>query len=189
MKKARMVSTKLRPRAAFSLFEMTIVCGFLSIILVLLAGIVHQFFRSRDRVADADQQSRLLRGVLLNLRRDVGGCYQLDQVTPDLRLRSSDQGDTARLPQDFPTPIPASSPPWDPSAGLLAVRYHYDPANSTLLREVTFSNGQISQQRIAEQIQAFSVTNTTDRDIQVSISAITRRGTTLHHFKVRRFEP
>ncbi len=170
MNSARSVSTRLYPRRAATLLEVLILCAFLALMLLTMAGVLRQFFRSRSTMADRDLESQALQHILSELRRDVVGCYQLVQTSPQLEVLCLDSSQGARLPAAFPLPAPSPTPAWNPAQGLMTVRYTHDSLHSILWREVTFSDSRNSRQRLAEGIQGFTVTPLTPQQLEVRFS-------------------
>jgi hypothetical protein len=156
--------------------EVLILCGFLSLMLSILAVTTQQFYRTRSRLATDDQESQLLRSLTTGLAKDLEGCYSVVQSAPDLVMTRTDLQDAARLPLDYPAPAPTPTPAWNPAVNLVTVRYRHDGLNSLLWREASFSDGRTSQLRVAEMIYGFSVTNTTDRDFLVTVTQASPRG-------------
>ena len=170
MKSARRVSIRLYPRRAATLLEVLILCAFLALMLVTMAGVVRQFYRSRTSMADRDLESQALLQLMAELRRDVAGCFDVVQTSPDLVVRCLDSADGGRLPASFPDPAPSPSPAWDPAQGLMTVRYTHDSLHSLLWREASFGDGRTSRQRLAEGIQGFLVTSAAPQELEIQFS-------------------
>lgn len=149
--------------------------------LLVLALTTQQFYRSRSRLVETDQETQLLALLSQRLGGDLEGAQNVTSTVPDLALTRVDSNDPGYLPDTFPQPAPSPDPPWDPSSGVMTVRYTHDPSLSSLLREVRFSDGRTSQQRVANDIYGFTVTNTTDRDFEIQVTYQQKRG--LHALK------
>lgn len=144
--------------------------------LLILALTIQQFYRSRSRLVETDQESQLLAMLRKSLASEVEGAQNVTSTSPDLVLLRMDPSDPSVLPAIYPNPPPATRPLWDPAATLTTVRYFHDPALSALLREVRFADGRTSRQRVAETIYGFTVTNTTDRDFRIRVTYQQKRG-------------
>lgn len=163
-------------RRGLSLLEMMLVCGFLSLMLLVLALTLQQFYRGRSQLEIDDRESQILRLMTLQLSKEMEGCLEVLQTNPDLILRCRDLSDSTRLPDTFPNPAPTREPAWNPSSQMALVRYYHDSSTSTWMRETTFANGSVSSQRLQDGIYGFTVSNTTDQDFSVTVSFSGRRG-------------
>lgn len=144
--------------------------------LLVLALTVQQFYRSRSRLVEKDQETQLLALLRQRLAGELEGAQNVTATVPDLVLTCADSNDVAYLPAAYPNPAPAPEPCWDPAAGLMTVRYYHDPTLASLLRQVRFGDGRTSQQRVADQIYGFTVSNTTDRDFRIQVTYQQKRG-------------
>jgi hypothetical protein len=153
--------------------------------LVLVASTTRQFYQSRTQIAQLDQESRSLRAVQ-SIGQELEGCYDVIQTTPDLVISARDRGDTSRLPENYPDPAPALTPAWDPAPGLSQLRFFHDGVNQELWREVTFSDGRVARQRLAESIYGFTCSNTSAYDFTLSLSFQGNRGLESLQTRVRR---
>lgn len=149
--------------------------------LLLLALTTQQFYRSRSRLVETDQETQLLALLSQRLGGDLEGAQNVTATVPDLVLNRVDSNDPGYLPDSFPQPAPTPDPPWDPSSGVMTVRYTHDPSWASLFREVRFSDGRTSRQKVASEIYGFTVSNTTDRDFEIQITYQQKRG--LHSLK------
>lgn len=144
--------------------------------LLVLALTVQQFYRSRSRLVETDQETQLLALLRQRVAGELEGAQNVTATVPDLVLACADSNDTAYLPAAYPNPAPEPLPCWDPAAGLMTVRYYHDPSLASLLRDVRFGDGRTSQQRVADQIYGFTVSNTTDRDFRIQVTYQHKRG-------------
>lgn len=144
--------------------------------LLVLALTIQQFYRSRSRLVETDQETQLLALLRQRVAGELEGAQNVTATNPDLVLLCADNNDPAYLPATYPNPAPDPEPVWDPATGLMTVRYYHDPSLVSLLREVRFADGRTSQQRVAEQIYGFTVSNTTDRDFRVQVTYQQKRG-------------
>lgn len=150
--------------------------------LLMVAATTRQFYQSRAQMGNRDGESQLIRAFSSSLVRELEGCFEVVQTSPDLILLTHEPGEAGRLPAHFPTPPPTPVPAWNPASSLMSVTFHYDSVDSTLWRSASFADGRTSQQRIAEAVYGFTVTNTTDRDFAVSLSYHAKRG--IENFQV-----
>lgn len=144
--------------------------------LLVLALTIQQFYRSRSRLVETDQETQLLALLRQRMAGELEGANNVTATNPDLVLACVDSNDTGYLPATYPDPAPDPEPCWDPAAGLMTVRYYHDPSLASLRREVRFSDGRTSQQRVADQIYGFTVSNTTDRDFRIQVTYQYKRG-------------
>ena len=63
-----------------------------------------QFYQSRAQMGSRDGESQLIRAISSSVVRELEGCFEVVQTSPDLVLQTREPGEASRLPAHFPTP-------------------------------------------------------------------------------------